>query len=100
MAVRVQDLNKDYQYGFRDPEQYSFKSKRGLDRAVVEQISAYKNEPDWMRQFRLRALEIFQRKPLPSWPAADLSEIQFDNIFYYLRPTEGGAGKSWEDVPS
>jgi Fe-S cluster assembly protein SufB len=79
---------KEYQYGFSDPERFSFKSKRGLGREVVEQISAYKNEPDWMLQFRLCALEIFQRKPLPNWPSADLSEIDFDNIFYYLLPTD------------
>jgi Fe-S cluster assembly protein SufB len=100
MAVKAQDLSKEYKYGFRDPEQYAFKSRRGLDREIVEQISAYKQEPDWMRQFRLRALDIFQRKPLPTWPAADLSEIQFDNIFYYLKPTEGGVEKSWDDVPT
>ena len=82
MAVKPQDLTKDYKYGFSDPEQYAFKSRRGLDREVVEQISAYKQEADWMRQFRLRALEIFLRKPVPSWPAADLSEIDFQNIFY------------------
>src|SRR4051794_34141632 len=100
MAVKAQDLTKDYKYGFSDPEQYAFKSRRGLDREVVEQISAYKQEPEWMLQFRLRALDIFQRKPMPTWPAADLSEIDFQNIFYYVRPSEKGAEKSWEDVPS
>src|SRR5499433_3827633 len=100
MAVKPQDLTKDYKYGFSDPEQYAFKSRRGLDREVVEEISAYKQEADWMRQFRLRALEIFLRKPVPTWPAADLSEIDFQNIFYYVRPSEKGAEKSWEDVPT
>jgi Fe-S cluster assembly protein SufB len=100
MAVKPQDLSKDYKYGFSDPEQYSFKSDRGLNREIVEKISAYKNEPDWMRQFRLRSLEIFQRKPMPSWPVAHLTDIDFDNIFYYVRPSEKGAEKSWEDVPS
>src|SRR5256885_4653839 len=100
MAVKPQDLTKDYKYGFSDPEQYHFKPTRGLNREVVEQISAYKNEPEWMRQFRLRALDIFFRKPMPTWPAADLSEIDFQNIFYYVRPSEGGAEKSWEDVPA
>src|SRR6266550_345362 len=99
MAVKAQDLTKDYQYGFHDPEQYSFKSRRGLDREVVEQISAHKQEPEWMLQFRLRALEIFQRKPMPTWPSADLSAIDFDNIFYYLRPTDNSAEKNWDDVP-
>src|SRR5579864_312565 len=100
MAVKAQDLSKDYKYGFSDPEQYAFKSRRGLDREIVEQISAYKKEPDWMRQFRLRALEIFLKKPLPLWPAANLAEIDFQNIFYYVRPSENTAEKNWEDVPS
>jgi Fe-S cluster assembly protein SufB len=100
MAVKPQDLTKDYKYGFSDPEQYSFKSDRGLNREIVEKISAYKNEPDWMRQFRLRSLEIFLRKPMPAWPVARLGDIDFDNIFYYVRPSEKGAEKSWEDVPS
>src|SRR3954471_16810092 len=100
MAVKAQDLTKDYKYGFSDPEQSFFKSKRGLDREVVEQISAYKKEPEWMVQFRLRALDIFNKKPMPTWPMADLNEIDFQNIFYYVRPSEGGAEKSWEDVPA
>src|SRR3954467_564240 len=100
MAVKAQDLSKDYKYGFSDPEQYAFKSRRGLDRQIVEQISRYKNEPDWMLQFRLRALDIFNRKPMPSWPAADLNEIDFQNIFYYVRPSEKGVEKSWDDVPA
>ena len=95
VATRTAALTKDYQYGFSDPEQYSFKSRRGLDRDVVEQISAHKQEPEWMLQFRLRALDIFQRKPVPTWPSADLSEIDFDNIFYYLRPTDNSAEKNW-----
>src|SRR6267143_1996329 len=100
MAVKAQDLTKDYKYGFSDPEQYSFKSRRGLDPEIVKQISAFKKEPEWMLQFRLRALDIFRKKPMPTWPAADLSEIDFENIFYYLRPTENSAEKSWDDVPA
>jgi Fe-S cluster assembly protein SufB len=100
MAVKAQDLNKDYKYGFSDPEKYAFKSRRGLDREIVEQISEYKKEPDWMRQFRLRALDIFLKKPLPTWPAANLAEIDFQNIFYYVRPSENTAEKNWEDVPT
>ena len=100
VATRTAALTKDYKYGFSDPEQYAFKSRRGLDREIVEQISAYKNEPDWMLQFRLRALDIFLKKPMPTWPAADLSEIDFQNIFYYVRPTENSAEKYWDDVPA
>src|SRR5258708_18588351 len=100
MAVRAGDLSKDYKYGFSDPEQYAFKSRRGLDREIVEQISDYKKEPDWMRQFRLRALDIFLKKPMPTWQAANLAEIDFQNIFYYVRPSENTAEKNWEDVPT
>lgn len=87
----------DYRYGFNKPENYVFKSKRGLSRSVVEQISSMKNEPKWMREFRLRALEIFQSKKMPAW-GADLSTINFENIFYYIKPTENQK-KSWRDLP-
>jgi Fe-S cluster assembly protein SufB len=99
MAVTAKDLkNTEYQYGFHDPDDYVFKSKRGLTPEVVADISRYKNEPEWMQKFRLRALQIFQRKPLPTW-GADLSGIDFDNIFYYVRPSEK-TEKSWDEVPS
>src|ERR671939_364050 len=100
MAVKAQDLSKDYKYGFSDPEQCAFKSRRGLDHDIVRQISQYKKEPDWMLQFRLRALDIFLKKPMPAWPTANLSEIDFQNIFYYVRPSENTAEKNWEDVPT
>jgi len=87
----------EYQYGFRDEEDYVFKSGRGLTRATVEEISAMKNEPDWMRDFRLKALDHFQKRPMPNW-GADLSGIDFDDIFYYIRPAEK-QGKTWEEVP-
>ena len=87
----------EYQYGFRDEEDYVFKSGRGLTRATVEEISAMKNEPDWMRDFRLKALDHFQKRPMPNW-GADLSGMDFDDIFYYIRPAEK-QGKTWEEVP-
>jgi Fe-S cluster assembly protein SufB len=86
-----------YKYGFHDPENYVFKSHRGLSREVVEQISAMKGEPKWMLDFRLKALEHFQKRPMPTW-GADLSVLDLKNIFYYVKPTEG-QGKSWDDVP-
>src|SRR5919201_504074 len=99
MAVTSKDLQKtEYRYGFHDPDNYIFKSQRGLSPQIVEEISRYKNEPEWMRKFRLRALQIFQRKPLPMW-GANLTEIDFDNIFYYVKPSEK-TEKSWEEVPS
>jgi Fe-S cluster assembly protein SufB len=93
----VASIKTDYKYGFRDPENYTFKSGRGLTSEIVETISEYKSEPDWMRQFRLRALEHFRVRPLPTW-GGDLSGIDFDSIYYYIKPTEKQA-ESWEDLP-
>lgn len=84
-------------YGFYDPEKYVFKARKGLNRDVVEEISWMKNEPEWMRQFRLRALELFEQRPMPRW-GADLSEINFDDIYYFVRATEK-TERSWDDVP-
>ncbi len=97
MVAKAQVDIGEYQYGFRDEEDYVFKSGRGLTRATVEEISAMKDEPDWMRDFRLKALEHFQKRPMPNW-GADLSGIDFDDIFYYIRPAEK-QGKTWEEVP-
>ena len=87
----------EYKYGFSKPENYVFKSRRGLNKSVVEQISEMKGEPEWMREFRLRALSIFESKKMPTW-GADLSTIDFDNIFYYIKPTDSQK-KSWNDLP-
>jgi Fe-S cluster assembly protein SufB len=87
----------EYKYGFRDPETYVFKSRKGLDREVVEQISHMKGEPAWMLEFRLKALEHFKTRPLPTW-GGDLSKLDLDNIYYYVKPTDS-EGKSWDDVP-
>ena len=87
----------EYKYGFHDKENYVFKSRKGLDREIVEQISAMKGEPKWMLDFRLKAFEHFQKRPMPKW-GADLSGLNLDNIYFYVKPTEG-QGKSWEDVP-
>ncbi|MCC7452412.1 MAG: Fe-S cluster assembly protein SufB [Anaerolineae bacterium] len=85
-------------YGFSVPEtSYAFKSRKGLDREIVAQISEMKNEPKWMRDFRLRALETFQKKPMPTW-GADLSTIDFNDIYYYVKASERN-DKSWDDLP-
>src|SRR5919204_177200 len=83
------NVGEDYKekYGFFDPEKFVFKAKRGLSEEVVREISWMKQEPDWMTRFRLRSLDIFRKKPMPNW-GADLSVIDFDNIFYYLKSTE------------
>ncbi len=93
------DVGSDYKekYGFFVPEDYVFKAKRGLNPEIVKEISFMKGEPEWMTKFRLRSLEIFRKKPMPNW-GADLSVIDFENIFYYLRASEKQS-KSWEDLP-
>jgi Fe-S cluster assembly protein SufB len=95
-AKFLNDLG-EYQYGFKDPETYVFKSQKGLNEQVVRQISAMKGEPDWMLQFRLKALAHFQQRPLPTW-GADISKLDLDDIYYYVRPTNE-SGQSWDDVP-
>ena len=94
------DMRDSYteKYGFHDAEQSVFKSRRGLDREIVAQISDMKGEPAWMRDYRLKALEIFEKKPMPTW-GPDLSTIDFQNIFYYVKPTSEEA-RSWDDVPA
>ena len=87
----------DYQYGFKDPETYVFKSRKGLDREIVEQISAMKGEPDWMLAYRLKALEHFEQRPMPNW-GGDISKLDLNNIYYYVKPAEAES-KSWDDVP-
>ena len=93
----TQIVTDNYKYGFNKPENYVFKSKRGLNLSVVEQISSMKNEPEWMREFRMRALSIFESKKMPAW-GADLSTINFENIFYYIKPTDNQK-KNWRDLP-
>ena len=88
----------DYQYGFHDTEDYFYKSGRGLSEELVRYISEMKEEPEWMLDFRLKALEYFYKRPMPAW-GADLSGIDFDNIFYYIRPSEK-QGKNWDEVPA
>src|SRR5207248_9377865 len=85
-------------YGFFDPENVVVKAKHGLNPEVVKEISWMKNEPEWMTKFRLRALQTWDKKEMPTW-GADLSTIDFQNIYYYLKSTEK-QGKTWEDVPA
>ena len=93
----LKELDKGYRFGWHDPEHYVFQPKKGLSEAVVEEISYLKSEPDWMRKYRLKSLKHFQNRPMPWW-GADLSDIDFDNIYYFIRSTEKQA-QSWEDLP-
>ncbi|MFM7562767.1 MAG: Fe-S cluster assembly protein SufB, partial [Planctomycetota bacterium] len=87
------EINK---YDFRTKSDAVFKARKGIDAEIVNQISDMKNEPDWMRQFRLEALEIFFSKPMPKWGGA--IDLDFQDIYYYLKPTNG-QGKTWDEVP-
>ena len=87
------EINK---YDFRTESKAIFKARKGLNAEVVHQISDIKNEPEWMRQFRLKSLEIFNSKPMPRW-GGNIS-LDFQDIFYYLRPTNE-QGKTWDEVP-
>jgi Fe-S cluster assembly protein SufB len=88
----------DYsKYDFKDPVSYEVLLEPGLSEEVVRAISQYKREPEWMTRFRLRAYEVFKKKPLPTW-GADLSRLDFDKIRYYARPTDAKAS-SWDEVP-
>ncbi|MFO0704304.1 MAG: Fe-S cluster assembly protein SufB [Patescibacteria group bacterium] len=91
------DLNFDYRFGFSMPEVSVYKSQKGINEDVVKNISKIKNEPEWMTEKRLRALKIFAQIPLPKW-GPSLKEINFDDIYYYLRPTDKQA-TSWDDLP-
>lgn len=95
----ILNLDQDYtqKYGFYDEIEPVFQTERGLTRRVVEEISYQKNEPKWMRDFRLEAYEIFMSKPMPSW-GPDLSRLNFDEIVYYIKPTDR-QGRSWDEVP-
>ncbi len=90
-------VKNSYQFGFSKPESSFFRTPKGLSKKVVEAISHFKNEPDWMRKFRLEALGYFEERPMPTW-GADLSAINFDSIHYYISPTDVKA-RTWEDVP-
>jgi len=87
-----------YSAGFHVPENYTFKSEKGLTRKIVEQISEMKGEPSWMRNFRLKSLDLFEKRPMPTW-GADLSGINFDDIYYYIKPVQE-QGKTWDDIPA
>src|SRR5437867_940961 len=96
----LREIGSDYKerFGFHDPETgYAYKAPKGLSREVVEDISAYKEEPEWMREFRVKALEHFEARPTPMW-GANLAQIDWQNIHYFVRASEK-AGRTWDEVP-
>ncbi len=89
-------LGEFNKYDFRTQTEAVFKARKGIDAEIVNQISDMKNEPDWMREFRLKSLEMFFAKPMPKWGGR--IAIDFQDIYYYLKPTDH-QGKTWDDVP-
>jgi Fe-S cluster assembly protein SufB len=88
-----------YQLGWSDEEDYVFKPEKGLSEELIREMSRMKKEPEWMLEFRLKAYQRFLRKPMPDWVAdGALDEIDFDDIYYYIKPTEGQA-QDWDMVP-
>jgi Fe-S cluster assembly protein SufB len=95
----IRDIRSDYGFGWHvDDVSTIYKAPKGLSHELIDVISDHKSEPDWMRQFRHKSLDYFLARPMPSW-GADLSGIDFENIHYYVKPTEKQADK-WEDLPA
>jgi len=94
-------INSDYKekFGFNDPESgYAYKAPKGLSREIVETISDFKKEPQWMRDFRLKSLDHFLARPMPTWGSPLLAEVDFDNIHYFVKSSDR-TEQSWDDVP-
>jgi len=93
----LEGIGEENQYDFHTPEHYVFKARKGLDEEIIRQISAIKGEPKWMLEYRLKAYRHFIERPMPNW-GPDLSELDFDDIYYYIKPTDK-AGRSWDEIP-
>src|SRR3989338_3616126 len=91
------NLDFEYKYGFSMTNNYSFRSRKGLDEEIVKSISFMKKEPVWMTESRLKSYGIFRQKKMPDW-GADLSGINFDDIYYYIKPTDKQVN-SWDKLP-
>ena len=90
-----------YKLGWSDPEDdYVFKPEKGLNEEIIREMSFIKGEPQWMLDFRLKAYQRFLRRPMPDWGGGGLlDEIDFDDIYYYIKPTEELRLKDWDMVP-
>jgi Fe-S cluster assembly protein SufB len=97
MSTTDLDLGR-YKLGWSDTIDYAFTPKKGLNEDVVREISWWKGEPDWMTNFRLKALRNFERMPMKPWFATNMPDINFDDIYYYLKPA-GEQVDEWDDLP-
>ena len=96
MKTKLNDIDRGI-YDIKNKDNYDFKIKKGLTKEIIEEISKQKNDPDWMREFRLKALEVYEKLELPTW-GPDLSELDMDKIATYVRP-KTDMKSSWDDVP-
>ncbi len=94
----VKALTETYQLGHHDEIAYAYKSDKGLTATLVADLSKRKNEPEWMRELRLKAYAIYEKMPMPNF-GGNLDEINWGGIHYYLKPTEKAEGKTWGQVP-
>ncbi len=98
MSIADLDLSK-YQLGWSDGDAFVYRPDKGIDESVVANISHHKNEPEWMTKFRLRSFRTFERKPMLDWFAKNMPDIDFQDIYYYIKPTHDGVTDDWDLVP-
>src|SRR5215471_16581204 len=97
MSIADLDLSR-YKLGWADEEEFVFRPEKGLNPGVIDQMSWWKGEPEWMRQFRLRSLRLFERKPMAPWFAVNMPDIDFQDIYYYIKPTAEQVDE-WDQLP-
>ncbi len=93
----LEKLTGQQKYDFKNPEDFVFRSEKGLNAEIVQQISIMKKEPQWMLDYRLKAFAHYEKRAIPTW-GPDVAKLDLDDIYYYVKPTEGQE-KSWDDVP-
>ena len=96
MKTNLEEIDSNI-YDIKNKDEYDFKIKKGLTPEIIEEISNQKNDPDWMREFRQKALEVYNKLELPTW-GPDLSELNMDEIATYVRPKSKMTG-NWDEVP-
>lgn len=94
--TKLNEINRNI-YDIKNKDEYDFKIKKGLTSEIIEEISKQKNDPEWMKEFRLKALEVYNKLELPTW-GPDISELNMDEIATYVRP-KTTLNNSWDDVP-
>lgn len=96
MKTNLDEINRNI-YDIKNKDEYDFKIKKGITPEIIKELSKQKNDPEWMREFRLKALEVYNKLELPTW-GPDLSELNMDEIATYVRP-KSKMSDNWEEVP-